>query len=96
MYRGYYKPETETCMCHGFTCPDRWFPLLYRLSRAIQDHIDKNPHLVDFEVVQVKAKFGTLRYYYHGGDDFIEALVEQAELETVKEVTEGPYPRFLG
>ncbi len=62
MYRGYYKPESESCMSRGFTCPDRWFPLLYRLSRAIQDHIDQNPHLRDFEVTQIKEKFSTLRY----------------------------------
>jgi hypothetical protein len=36
------------------------------------------------------------RYYYYGGDDFIESLVEQAERETVSELTEAPYPRFLG
>ena len=70
MYRGCYKPESESsCMSRGFACPDRWFPLLHRLSRAIQDHIEENPHLLDFEVTQVKEKFRTLRYYYRGGDD---------------------------
>jgi hypothetical protein len=66
------------------------------LSRAIRVHIDQNPRLADFEVVQFNEKFGTLRYYYDGGDDFIESLVEEAELETVRELTDGPYPRFFG
>jgi len=28
---------------------------------------------------QVKEKFGTLRFYYHGGDEYIRALVSYAE-----------------
>ena len=97
MYRSYYEPESEaSCMSRGFTCPDRWFPLLWRLSQAIQDHLDRNPHLADFEVVQVKEKFGTLRYYYRGGDEFIRELVEQAELETVRErEAQGATFKFL-
>ena len=28
---------------------------------------------------QVKEKFGTLRFYYHGGDDIIDGMVRMAE-----------------
>jgi hypothetical protein len=28
---------------------------------------------------QVKEKYGTLRFYYHGGDDFIDGMVRMAE-----------------
>ena len=38
------------------------------------------PELVDQVVaVQVKEKFGTLRFYYNGGDDFINGLERMAE-----------------
>jgi hypothetical protein len=30
-------------------------------------------------VDQVKEKFGTLRFYYHGGDDYIRGLVDMAD-----------------
>lgn len=31
------------------------------------------------EATQVKEKFGTLRFYYNGGDDTIEGMVDMAE-----------------
>ena len=77
------KPMTETCMCWGFECGDGWFPLINQLMSNIQHHLDwKNK---DSEVVpqvvleQVKEKFGTLRFYYRGGDDYISGLVSMAE-----------------
>ena len=76
-------PMTETCMCWGFECGDGWFNILNQLMGNIQHHLDwKNR---DGEVVpqvtldQVKEKFGTLRFYYTGGDDYISGLVTMAE-----------------
>jgi hypothetical protein len=38
------------------------------------------PELLDQVVaIQVKEKFGTLRFYYNGGDDFINGLERMAE-----------------
>ncbi len=38
------------------------------------------PELIDQVVaIQVKEKFGTLRFYYNGGDDFINGLERMAE-----------------
>ena len=76
-------PMTETAMCWGFECGDGWFPLINQLMSNIQHHLDwKNK---DGEVVpqvvldQVKEKFGTLRFYYTGGDDYVRGLVSMAE-----------------
>ena len=78
-----HKPMTETAMCWGFECGDGWFNILDRLMDNIQHHINwKNR---DGNVVpqvtldQVKEKFGTLRFYYTGGDDYISGLVSMAE-----------------
>ena len=78
-----HKPMTETAMCWGFECGDGWFNILDRLMNNIQHHINwKNR---DGNVVpqvtldQVKEKFGTLRFYYTGGDDYISGLVSMAE-----------------
>ena len=37
------------------------------------------------EVIQVKEKFGTLRFYYSGGNDYIDGMVTMAE--TMSSVT---------
>jgi hypothetical protein len=81
--------EMETCMCWGFACGDGWFNLLDILMGNIQSHIDwKNREsVVVTQVVldQVKSKFGGLRFYYTGGDDYISGLVSMAE--SMSEVT---------
>ena len=77
------KPMTETAMCWGFSCGDGWFQILNQLCQNIQHHLDwknRGGEFVDQVVVdQVKEKFGTLRFYYHGGDDYISGLVSMAE-----------------
>jgi hypothetical protein len=67
----------------GFAVGKGWYPIIERLSSSIQQHIEfKNkqgevcPQVV---VQQVKEKFGGLRFYYDGGDDYIHGLVSMAE-----------------
>jgi hypothetical protein len=78
-----HVPMTETCMCWGFACGDGWFNILDQLMGNIQHHIDwknKNGKVVPQVMLdQVKEKFGTLRFYYTGGDDYISGLVSMAE-----------------
>ena len=78
-----HAPMTETCMCWGFDCGDGWFNIINRLCGNIQSHIDwknKTGEVVPQVVVdQVKEKFGTLRFYYSGGDDYVSGLVSMAE-----------------
>ena len=84
------KPMTETCMCWGFECGDGWFQILDSLMRNIQHHIDWNnknfekgykqyKQVPQVTLDQVKEKFGTLRFYYTGGDDVIDGMVRMAE-----------------
>jgi hypothetical protein len=77
------KPMTETCMCWGFECGNGWFNILNQLCQNIQHHLDwKNRDgqvVPQVTVDQVKEKFGTLRFYYTGGDDYISGLVSMAE-----------------
>ena len=81
------KPMMETCMCWGFDCGDGWFNILYQLMGNIQHHIDwknKNSEVVaQVTLDQVKEKFGTLRFYYSGGDDTIDGMVRMAESMSV-------------
>ena len=77
------KDMQETCMCWGFECGDGWFNILDQLMGNIQHHIDwknKNGEVVhQVTLNQVKEKFGSLRFYYTGGDDYIDGMVTLAE-----------------
>jgi len=76
-------PMQETAMCWGFNCGDGWFNIINQLCQNIQHHIDwknKEKEVVAQVVVsQVKEKYGTLRFYYSGGDDTIDGMVSMAE-----------------
>ena len=78
-----HAPMMATAMCWGFEHGDGWYQIIDRLCGNIQNHIDwqhKQGNLVSQVVaVQVKEKFGTLRFYYDGGDDYISGLVSMAE-----------------
>ena len=78
-----YKPMEVTCMCWGFECGDGWFQILNQLMGSIQNHIDwqnrKEEKVQQVTLDQVKEKFGTLRFYYTGGDDVIDGMVRMAE-----------------
>jgi hypothetical protein len=77
------KPMMETCMCWGFDCGDGWYNILNQLMGNIQHHIDwknrKGEVVPQVTLDQVKEKFGTLRFYYSGGDDAIDGMVRMAE-----------------
>lgn len=72
----------------GFACGKGWWPLLEQLCSTIQSHIDhKSKHGTDCSQVvieQIKEKFGSLRFYYQGGDDYISGAVSLAENLTDK------------
>jgi hypothetical protein len=78
-----HKPMTETCMCWGFECGDGWYNILDQLCNNIQHYIDwknrKEEIVPQVVAEQVKEKFGTLRFYYRGGDDYIEGMVRMAD-----------------
>jgi hypothetical protein len=65
-----------------------WDTLIENLAAAIDREIEMDPSLaVDdpengkfaFKVQQMKEKFGTLRFYYSGGNDRIHGLVDMTE-----------------
>jgi hypothetical protein len=83
MFVNRYKPMTETTMCWGFECGDGWFNIINQLCANIQHHIDwknrKEEVVPQVTVDQVKEKFGSLRFYFTGGDDYIRGMATMAE-----------------
>lgn len=77
------KPMTEALMCFGFECGDGWQYILWRLCEQIEVELAKDYELKQqFEVVQVKEKFGGLRFYTNVGNDAIYDLISKAEDES--------------
>lgn len=68
----------QTCMYWGIECGDGWYGIIDMLCKLIQHHIQDNPDL-SVEAVQVKEKYGGLRFYINGGDDHVDGLITFAE-----------------
>jgi len=80
----------ESCLGRGFECGNGWMPLIDSLCYNIQQHIDSHNEWVEkygkkkdklipqFVALQVKEKFGSLRIYHQGGDDYCQGLVDMA------------------
>ena len=83
----------ETAMCWGFECGDGWYNIIDAACAQIQNRlhnlhrygeyskhgegsIRQHPQVV---ATQVKEKYGTLRFYYTGGDEYIEGVIAMAE-----------------
>lgn len=89
------KSEMESCMHWGLAVGNGWYSLLDNVCCNIQYHIDnptwiENKETGKFEkpekpvcsqviALQVKEKFGGLRFYTSGGDEYTRALIDDAE-----------------
>jgi hypothetical protein len=67
----------------GIAVGEGWWPIIESLCANIQGHIkwkNKDAEVVPQVVVmQIKEKFGGLRFYYEGGDEQIRGMVYMAE-----------------
>jgi len=66
-------------MKFGFECGHGWDGILEDLFDGIQKIVDDKPELKDFELTQVKEKFGMLRVYCSFNIREIDALIDKAE-----------------
>jgi hypothetical protein len=80
------KSYTESCMAWGIDCGDGWYHILDSLCGLIIRHEQQiNPdqyYPVRFD--QVKEKYGGLRVYFSGGDEYISGLIDMAEATSYK------------
>lgn len=63
---------------YGFECGDGWFHLINQLCGFLNHHLKHN-QIRHIKVVQVKEKFGGLRFYTYGGDDLSRGAIWFAE-----------------
>lgn len=62
---------------------DGWLPIIDRLCTAIQTRVVEK-QLPQLQAVQIKEKFGGLRFYTNGNYDAYKDLTEAAEAEAAK------------
>jgi hypothetical protein len=86
LYEKYKRMFTTDSMrpaaMFGFECQIGWYDILERLMRHIHAHLKHgaNPEIVNnFRIVQIKEKFGSLRFYVESGDDVINTLIRITE-----------------
>lgn len=66
----------------GFEIGEGWHPLVAALIAKIDRHLNPfkpREEPIEFYLDQVKEKYGELRFYYTGGDRYIDGLVDMAE-----------------
>lgn len=87
-------PKMFTQAYGGVAVGSGWYHIVEKLCSNIQSHIDWQQKIAEqcaklnkpvpevatqVVVAQIKEKFGGLRFYYDGGDDYIRGLVSMAE-----------------
>jgi hypothetical protein len=76
-------PMTQTAMCWGLDIGEGWHSLVDMLCGCIQSYIDHNkkynPKITQVEAVQVKEKYGGLRFYTNGECEMIHGMIWLAE-----------------
>ena len=108
IFRDRHGDMRTTAMCWGFECGDGWYHIIDSACSQIENRAYNNRlNGVKFSPVtatQVKEKYGTLRFYYNGGDDYIDGVVSMAETISAKtcetcgapgELREGGWLRTL-
>jgi hypothetical protein len=89
LFENRHKPITQSCMALGIECGDGWYDILSALCWEIAQH-ERNiaaAPVEDYQPVkfdQIKEKFGGLRVYYDGGDEFVRGLVCMADAMSYK------------
>jgi hypothetical protein len=83
------RTEKGSSMCFGFACSDGWFDLIYNLCSDIDSEAKKSGLSGDGypDVVQVKEKFGGLRFYSSCDESLSKtmySLIDKAEAESFK------------
>src|SRR5271169_4194714 len=75
----------QTGMADGFCHGDGWFEIIWRLCEDLEPLVAQFEAQTGqrFEVLQVKEKFGGLRFYVSCGNDAIHRRIEAAELESL-------------
>ena len=76
----------SSAMARGFEHGDGWFGILWRLCMDLEPLVTELERETGerFEVLQVKEKLGTLRFYVSHHTDAIDRRIEEAQMESAR------------
>lgn len=69
---------SNTHLCE-IACLPGWLNLIDELCQTLKIHLNAHPGVPQIQVLQVKEKYGGLRFYYSGGDTACREAVATAE-----------------
>jgi len=87
LFRGKDKPRHESLMYYGLSHDDGWYTIVNSMCCAINNHLKNLKRIgtpLDYEFVQIKEKFATLRVYDNGGNEHIDGIISLAEILSSK------------
>lgn len=113
IFRNRRGDPKQTLMCFGFEHDDGWYDIIDTLCNTIQHHLDWKRESDEFKslsdeewdeshqtvAVQVKEKWGGLRFYVNSSDNYIDgaiALAESLSLRTCEQCGAPGKPRGGG
>lgn len=94
IFRHHHEPSKDWMLpiAYGLEVGNGWLPLIDDLCMQIQHHVDwkkkSDPEYPQVEVQQCKEKFGGLRFYVMGADEFVSGLICMAEVMSMR-ICEG-------
>ena len=83
LYRKCDENKRYSFSLYGFECGDGWFDMLFELSGKIEKELEKFPEDEKPCVLQVKQKFGELRFYMSNHDEVISGLIEECSNKSI-------------
>jgi len=78
IFAGKDKSIIESLIPFGLECGDGWAGIIDTLCKLIQEYVSDHKGY-QTEAVQVKEKYGGLRFYINGGNDYVDGLITFAE-----------------
>src|SRR6266446_4150289 len=89
-WQDWFDPDGDvrrTLMRYGFQCEDGWFNIIFNLCERLEPLVSELnatlPAEDRFEVLQVKQKMGSLRFYVSHYTPAIGAEIDRARLDSL-------------
>ena len=76
LYRDIHRPMIENLVLFGFECENGWFGIIWDLSEKLSSLNE------DILAMQVKEKYGSLRFYISSGSNKAFDLIDEAETKS--------------
>jgi len=99
LFQNRHKSPMESCMSFGIECGFGWYEIISSVCWMIKQHEDNERWQTEWKQKedpiyqseyppvkfdQIKEKYGGLRIYFSGGDEYVEGLVGMAEAMSYK------------